>query len=165
MKSEPSITVDEFKEAMSRWPSGVSLVTTTKPDGSPVGVIISSFTSASLDPPLISFYLGAHSQKRADFEHAEHFAVTILPIEEEALARNFTTPHIDPWHDIAWRPHPLHGCPLVAHAEAHLIVTRDRAITIGDHILFVGRVIETRIAPDHFDPLVYYHRTYRRLAK
>jgi flavin reductase (DIM6/NTAB) family NADH-FMN oxidoreductase RutF len=93
------MTVDarDFRNALGTFATGVTIVTTMSKDGTPVGLTANSFTSVSLDPPLVLFCLDRRSYSYGHFEKASHFAVNVLAAEQQAVSNHFARPSEDKW--------------------------------------------------------------------
>src|ERR1700678_1970012 len=97
--SEPdtSTVIDggHFRRVLGQYPTGVCVITATGPDGRPVGMTVGSFTSVSLDPPLVAFLPRKGSRVFATIAQAERFAVNILAGDQVALCRHFASRESD----------------------------------------------------------------------
>ena len=153
-----------FKDAMSRWASGVAVVTTNH-DGLLYGLTVSSLISVSLEPPLVLVSLHNESRLIAMLEASGRFAVSLLGEDQEAASRYFSSPGREPTEGFVEIPGDWTelGQPFVAGALAHVVCRRHRAIVAGDHTLVLGEVVHAS-AEAARSPLLYFHRGYRRLA-
>ena len=133
--------VDPAREALKRtfgaFPTGVTVVTTTGPDG-PVGFTANSFTSVSLDPPLLLVCHGTHASSHPTFRAAGGFAVNILAADQEGLATRFASKVPDRFAGVDWRPG--RGGPLLAETAAWLDCETHAMHEAGDHTIMVGRI-------------------------
>lgn len=147
--------IDEraFRDVMGRFATGVTVVTTVAHDGAPVGVTVNSFSSVSLDPPLVLWSLGLRAPSLPAFRRAGRFAVNILPGTQQHLCEQFARPSPDKFSGVAYR-RDANGLPLLDGAVAQIICSTWRRYPGGDHEIFLGRVQALR-AWDH-DPLVFY---------
>lgn len=129
-----------FRQVMARFPTGVTVVTTRGPDGAPLGLTVSSFTSVSLDPPLVLVCLDHASSSRAPLIGARSFAVNVLSAGQGGLAARFAAePSVGRFDGVAWRPGPG-GAPILSGVAAWVTCTPDAAYEAGDHTILVGRV-------------------------
>ena len=152
----------EFRETLGRSPTGVTIVTALSPDGTPIGVTISSFNSVSLTPPLILWSLSTESPNFAAFRQASHFAVNVLAADQQALSDRFASRSNDRFADLAVRP-GLGGAPLIDACCAWFECSAEAHYPGGDHVIFIGRV--ERFAPGEAQsPLVFHRGGYRQLA-
>ncbi|MFC3996586.1 flavin reductase [Nocardiopsis sediminis] len=137
--TEHDIDPDDFRRALAGHPAGVVVVTAETGDG-PAGLTATSFTSVSLSPPLVAFYIADTSSTWARLRHAGHFAVNLLAEDQHALAARFARSGTDRFAaPTAWRAGP-HGTPLLEDAAAHLLCRVHETRVVGDHWLVVGRV-------------------------
>ncbi len=151
--------VDEavFRELCGRFITGVTVVTTTGPDGAPVGMTANSFASVSLEPPLVSVNVDHRSDMLRHLLHASHFAVNVLESGQEALSRRFAADHADRFDGVGYRRSD-HGLPVLEGTHALLECERVTTFDAGDHTIVVGRVIAG--ATGRGRPLVYYRGGY-----
>jgi flavin reductase (DIM6/NTAB) family NADH-FMN oxidoreductase RutF len=129
-----------FRQVMSRFPTGVTVVTTFGPDGAPLGLTVNSFTSVSLDPPLVLVCLGHASSSRDPLLGARSFAVNVLSAGQRRLAARFAAePSAGRFDGVAWRPGP-NGAPVLSDVAAWVACTPEASYEAGDHTILVGRV-------------------------
>jgi flavin reductase (DIM6/NTAB) family NADH-FMN oxidoreductase RutF len=150
-----------FRQAMGRFATGVTVVTARDPAGAPIGVTVNSFSSLSLDPPLVLFCLDRLATSFADFAHARHFAVNVLGEGQRAVSEAFANRRDDIWDGLAYHRWTS-GSPILAGCLANIECARDRAHDGGDHVILVGRVLRVACAEADL-PLIYYRGRYRRL--
>lgn len=160
--SQPSTGADSrsFRDVMGRFPTGVVLVTASTPDG-PVGLAVNSFTSVSLEPPLISFCAANASKSWKVMREVGTFAVVTLGAHHESLSRHFARSSNDKFSEHIWGTTPS-GHPTVPDAIAWMDAEIEWTRTAGDHELVVARAVawEKR---EHAEPLVFADGRYRRL--
>lgn len=157
------IDQDAFKQAMSSFPSGVVIVATLDGEGVPWGFTASSFSSVSLDPPLVLVCLAKDADCHAAFAAARVFSISILRCGDEALARLFATRGVSKFQGGEFTTGE-HGLPLMPAAVAALECRKFADFDCGDHMVIVGEVESVYLgSPD--DALVYYRRDYWRLGK
>jgi flavin reductase ActVB len=147
---------------MGSFPSGVVIVTTLDGEGKPWGFTASSFSSVSLDPPLILVCPAKSAECHAVFSGAPLFAVSILRSSDEGLARRFATrgaPKFDGDEIVVG----AHGLLLIRHAVATLLCRKYADYDGGDHSIIVGEVQSVNLGAAN-DAMVYYRRQYWRLA-
>ncbi|CAM3429008.1 flavin reductase family protein [Stackebrandtia soli] len=150
-----------LRRTLGAFTTGVTVVTTTAEDGTPVGLTVNSFTSVSLEPPLILWCLGRRSSLLGAFETATHFAVNVLSLGQSATARRFATSGVDRFEDVEWQLGPG-GVPLVDGAAAWLVCRRTPVrVPAGDHVVFFGEVLSHRATGA--EPLVFARGQYRAL--
>src|SRR5262245_51581431 len=108
----PSFDGRALRHALGHFATGVTIVTTRTPDGQPTGVTVNSFTSVSLEPPLVLCCLAGRSSLLQAFELAEHFAVNLLAVGQQALSNRFARPSLNTWEDVRYRD-GVSGCALL----------------------------------------------------
>ncbi|WP_296172271.1 alpha/beta fold hydrolase [uncultured Brevundimonas sp.] len=153
--------VRTLRDALGCFGTGVTVVTTTDGNGTPVGLTANSFTSVSLAPPLLLFCLARSAGSLAAFEASSTFAVNVLHIGQQPTSDRFARPGEDrfaetafePWHD---------GVPALVGSLAVFLCRKHAVHDGGDHRIFVGEVIRARFEPRR-DPLLYFRGRYRRL--
>lgn len=148
---------EEFKSALSRWVTGVAVVTTRSRAGDVAGLTANSVTSVSLDPPLVLFCLAHSSTSKPAFDATDRFAVNILGRSQQALAVAFAQPGGDKFAGVGWRPGQL-GIPLLDGAVAQLECRIVQVHPAGDHTIMVGEVERIRVSDEK--PLVHYRGMY-----
>lgn len=147
----------EFRAALSRFVSGVTVVTTRAASRQPVGVTISAFCSLSLDPPLILFCLERSAQCFESFVTAEGFTVNVLAEGQAALSAKFAAPLGDRWRDVSFAVGQA-GMPVLPECAANLECRRHAVHDGGDHAIVVGEVLHVQTTDR--PPLVYFRGTY-----
>ena len=144
-----------LRDVLGRYATGVAVVTTRWRAG-PAGLTVNSFTSLSLEPPLILWCLSRASGSRAAFTAARHFAVNVLAADQHQTALGFAGPG-DRFAGRAWHGGP-HGLPVLEHTVAALICRRERIVPAGDHLVVFGEVLEHRADPGA--PLLFVDGAY-----
>lgn len=153
----------EFRDVVGRFPAGVSIATACGDDGAPVGVTVSSLTSVSLEPPLISFTLAKSVRSLPVFRAAMHFAISILAEDQHDICRSFATAGRDKWSEVDVE-RGRYGCPIIRPNVAAFECVRYACHEAGDHLIFIGRVL--RLAPGEKEsPLVFFRSGFHRLCK
>ncbi len=156
---------EALRQVMRRVPSPVTVVTAAA-YGEMRGITIGSFTSVSLNPPLISFNVAQQARMYPLLLAARHFAVHILGAEQVPLSRRFAESGLsnsEQFEGLAYRLSP-EGTPLLEGVLAVLHCRTYRTLEAGDHTIFVGEVIEIETLADG-PPLVYYNRAYRAVGE
>ncbi len=153
----------DFKGALSSWASGVSVVTTAS-GGMLYGLTVSSFSSLSLDPPLVLVCLNNTNRMPAMIEEAGGFAVSILAKGQENASAYFARTGRTPTPDFAEieGEYTANGQPVVKGALAYVVCSLHETISQGDHTIVIGAVLEAASREDG-EPLVYWRRGYRGL--
>jgi flavin reductase (DIM6/NTAB) family NADH-FMN oxidoreductase RutF len=134
-----------YRRAMSAFVTGVTVVSAARQSRAMSGITVNSLTSVSLKPRLLLWCLGDQSERYDVFAEAEHWGVTVLAAEEEALAHRFARAELE-----TIRPEEAEmfaGAPVLRAGVAHLSCkTHDRRVA-GDHLIIVGEVAEFRVKP------------------
>ena len=156
--------VRDLRRALGQYATGVTVVTTTDSAGERFGMTANSFTSVSLDPPLVLWAAASDSPSVAAFEASERFAVNVLASDQHHLSRQFSTSGSDKFDGVRLLPGDP---PLLEDTVARFVCRRlpgDRGrIEAGDHVLFLGE-IESYDA-DGGEPLVFHSGFYRLATK
>ena len=156
-----SVTADEFRRACGRFATGVAVATVLDGQSAPHGLTVSSFTSVSLDPPLILVCLG-HAVTCVDvFRAAKYFGINVLSADQQAISEKFARKGEDRFNGITWGPGET-GVPIIPGAIAQMELEVFQRVTSGDHDIFVGRMVRA-VAADG-DPLLYYAGQYRDIG-
>ncbi|WP_019643860.1 flavin reductase family protein [Novispirillum itersonii] len=149
-----------FRKAMGCFATGVTVVTSVDAEGLPVGVTVNSFTSVSLDPPLVLFCLHKQSSAVPAFSEGR-FAVNVLREDQKEVSIAFASREGKNWNGIASRP-GLGGVPLLDHCIAHLECSVHTVSDGGDHVIVIGRVENLEMQAGG-QPLLYYRGAYATL--
>ncbi|MFI0418266.1 flavin reductase family protein [Spongiactinospora sp. 9N601] len=160
----PDLAVDRdrFRRALAVHAAGVVIVTASSGD-TPVGLTATSFTSVSLDPPLVSFYVDRSSSTWPWMRTAEHFVVNILASEQAELAARFARKDIDRFAaPTRWNRGPL-GQPVLDDVSGHLFCRPRETIAVGDHFLVVGLVTDVSVRTAT-RPLLYHQGRFGRFT-
>ncbi|MFE9245974.1 flavin reductase family protein [Nocardiopsis sp. NPDC006938] len=148
---------------MRHHPAGV-VVITADVGGRPVGLTATSFTSVSLHPPLVSFYVADSSTTWPTLRRAGVFGVQLLGAGQEDVATRFASRGADRFAPpTVWSPGP-DGVPLLDGAVAHLVCARHDARMVGDHWLVIGEVTHTLVLADPRPPLLYHRGGFTTVA-
>jgi flavin reductase (DIM6/NTAB) family NADH-FMN oxidoreductase RutF len=145
----------EFRNAMGHFATGVTVVTTTTPEG-PLGMTVNSFASVSLVPPLVLWSPARESDRFAAFEAASHFAIHVLPRYGRALAERFADSGTD-FAGLAFAP-GHGGVPLLDDFCARIECRHAAKYDGGDHLIVVGEVL--RMVERDLPPLIFQRGDY-----
>ena len=135
----PSFSALEFRQALSMFATGVTIVTARDADGAVVGLTANSFNSVSLDPPLVLWSLSQRAGSLPAFRRGSHYAIHILAADQVPLAQRFATKDIDRFAGLPWEE-GAGGVPLLAGAAARFECFNRSRYEEGDHVIFVGEV-------------------------
>ncbi len=128
-----------LRRTLGTFATGVVVVTASSAAGRYVGLTVNSFSSVSLDPPLVLWSLRLDAPSRPVFEEASHFAVNILAENQAELANRFATPHPDKFAGVACAE-GMGGTVLLDGCVAHLECSRELSHPGGDHLILIGQV-------------------------
>jgi len=132
-----------FREAMGRFATGITVMTTMDSEEGRYGVTATSFSSLSLDPPLVQWSLRNDAYSLPIFLRSGGFAVNILAADQEAVSRRFATPDVDRFAGLDLEE-GLSEMPLIRGAAAWVECTLETTLPGGDHTILVGRVLRAR---------------------
>jgi flavin reductase (DIM6/NTAB) family NADH-FMN oxidoreductase RutF len=153
-----------FRRVLGHFPTGVVIVTAID-DGAPVGMSIGSFTSVSLDPPLIAILPAKTSVSWPRIAAAGAFCVNVLHARQEALCRTFATSGADKFAGVRWRPSPS-GAPVLAGTLAWIDCSLEQVVEAGDHYIALGRVRSLDLSADQAtEPLVFFRGGYGTISR
>lgn len=147
-----------FRQVLGHFCTGVTIVTAMA-GGDPVGFTAQSFSSVSLDPPLILLCPGKSSSTWPRIEEAGSFCVNILSNTQEALCRAFAAKGADKFAGVGWRPAPGTGAPLLEGGLAWLDCHIQQIHDAGDHLIVVARVLDLDVGAEG-TPLLFYRGGY-----
>jgi flavin reductase (DIM6/NTAB) family NADH-FMN oxidoreductase RutF len=157
-------TIDpaEFRATLGHYPTGVALITAIDGDGEPVGMVVGSFTSVSLDPPLIAFFPTRTSERYQRLRTATSFCVNVLAYDQGDLCRTFAGRGGNDFSGVTWSPSPS-GAPVLDGAVAWIDCTFDSVADGGDHLIVLGRVRGLGVV-NPVAPLLFFQGGYGRFA-
>lgn len=148
-----------FRDVLGRYASGVTVITTMAA-GQPTGMTCQSFTSVSLDPPLVAFLPTRQSRAFAAIQRAGTFCVNFLSDGQADLSNQFASSGDDKFAGVEWAPTAGTGSPRLSGIVGHVDCTVHAVHEAGDHFLVMGKVVDLAVG-DAEDPLVYYRGGYR----
>ncbi len=150
-----------LRDALGCFATGVTIVTAHTPEGVPVGLTANSFTSLSLDPPLLLVCIAKTVGSAAVLESADHFAVNVLQIGQQPTSNRFAGRGEDRFASTPWAKGEF-GTPVLTGSLGSFECARHAVHDGGDHFILVGRVLKAIFEPRR-DPLLYFRGKYRRL--
>ena len=154
------INKDEFRHALGRFASGVTVVTTRDANGNRHGITVSAFCSVSLEPPLILICIDKYTGSHHAFEENEFFVVNILREDQQYYSEQFASYLLDKFNGIEFFEND-NGIPVLKDALVNLECRRVNAHDNGDHTIFVGQIEKATI--NDGEPLVYFQGNYQKL--
>jgi 3-hydroxy-9,10-secoandrosta-1,3,5(10)-triene-9,17-dione monooxygenase reductase component len=153
------IRSESFRHVLGHFPTGVVIVTAAA-DGQPAGLSVGSFTSVSLDPPLVAVLPSRSSTSWPRIAAAGSFCINILAASQEALCRRFAISGADKFAGVSWREAPS-GAPILDGTLAWIDCDLEQSVDAGDHFIVLGRVraleVEQAQAPT---PLIFFQGGY-----
>jgi flavin reductase (DIM6/NTAB) family NADH-FMN oxidoreductase RutF len=151
---------EALRDAMARFPTGVTVVTAVGPSGA-AGATANAVASLSLEPPMMLAALDLGSRTLVAVEHARIFGINVLAGDQADLARRFSTkdPHPEKWDGIGWSERA--GAPMIEGAAIWLACELAEVHDGGDHSIVTGVV--TELAAGEGEPLLFLDGEYRPL--
>jgi flavin reductase (DIM6/NTAB) family NADH-FMN oxidoreductase RutF len=147
-----SIDPRDFRNALGTYGTGVTIITAADVNGKPYGLTCNSFSSVSLNPPLVLWSLSIYSASMNVFQNASHFVVNVLGASQQVLASKFARSSEDKFRGVNWTP-GLGGAPLLADCVAAFQCRSANRYYGGDHVIFLGAV--EAYAYDQREPLLF----------
>lgn len=166
LETEAALTSTVLRSVFSCFPSGVvSLCALTRDErGTPAphGMVASSFTSVSIDPPLVSVYIAEGSSTWAQLRQVERIGVSVLGAAHSVLGRQMSVRGVDRFAGIDWRTRP-NGAIYLDGAAATFECSVEMELEVGDHTLAVLRIhdVDTDMS---VEPLVFHQSKFKQLA-
>ncbi len=155
-----SVSPDEFRSVLGRFPSGVTVVTTKAADGSDQGMTVSAFCSVSLEPPLVLICIEKTASVHDALTRAPAFVANILAAKQEQVARRFSIVDIDRFDGVGFS-RTRNGIAVLDDALGVIECSKFALHDAGDHTVIVGEVEATRAETG--TPLLYYRGGYAQL--
>lgn len=156
-----AIGQDEFRAALGRFASGVTVVTTKDAAGKLHGITVSAFCSVSLDPPLILICIEKATGSHYAFEESGVFIVNILDRTQQHLSEHFASTFPDKFEGMAYHA-GFEGIPVLDDALVSLECRLKKSCDGGDHSIYIAEVENAEIKDG--SPLVYFHGDYRMIT-
>lgn len=150
-----TITDRDFKTAMGRFLTGVTVVSCIRQDGTAYGLTVNSFASVSLTPRLVLWSLIKDNSSAADFAKADSFSIAILTSDQADICQRFATEHDDRFAGIAWHKGQA-GAPIIEGAMSVLECRPWQNHEAGDHIIYIGEVIAIHQTDTPARPMSYF---------
>jgi len=152
---------DQFRQACSRFPTGVTVTTVMGKDGLPQGLTVSSFTSVSLNPPIVLVCIDQRSHVLSELRVDQCFGINVLGIVQQELSIRFSRKKVDRFSDVSWYS-GVTGAPLLVDASAVFECRTAALLPAGDHVIVIGLVLQ--VASNENEPLAYFNRCYGKVA-
>lgn len=158
--AEAQAAARRFRDVLGRYCSGVTVVTSMA-GGEPVGMTCQSFSSVSLDPPLVMFIPAKTSRAWPAIQRSGHFCVNFLAAHQLELSNVMASKGADKFAGVDWSPSKT-GAPLIDGVIGYVDCTIHDVHEAGDHFVVIGRVQEMDLrGPDEAEPLLYFEGQYR----
>jgi len=157
-----AISAGKFREILGHFCSGVVVITAVH-DGRPVGMTCQSFSSLSLDPPLVLFCPGRTSTTWPLLKQSGELAVNILHEDQRIVGEGFARSGTDKFQGVRWRP-GANGAPHLDAAVGWIDCSLEQTYMGGDHFIAVARVRQLAIG-DERHPLLFFRGRFERLAR
>lgn len=154
------VSREEFRRALSRFASGVTIITTRDASGRLHGITVSAFCSVSLEPPLIVVCIEKNTGSHYAFLESSAFVVNILDANQQFLSDRFASRIPNKFEGVAYQS-GIGDLPVLDGALANLECVLVNHFEAGDHTIFVGQIEKARVSEG--EPLVYFHGGYRKL--
>ncbi len=159
---KPVFDSNEFRRSLGTFATGVTIITVRSPDGEPIGVTANSFSSVSLDPPLVLWSLAKNAKSLPAFQAAEYFAIHILSAEQEGLSNLFASQGADKFGNLNTEQ-GIGDTPLLDGCCTRMQCKVAHQYEGGDHIIFVGEVVD--LVSNDLTPLVFQAGKYSLAAR
>lgn len=155
-----AINKDEFRAALGRFASGVTIVTTKDKTGRFHGITVSAFCSVSLEPPLILVCIDKATGSHRALEETDSFVVNILREDQQYLSDRFASFLPDKFEGVEYQS-GIDDLPVLENVLANLECRLQYSYTGGDHTIFVGEIERATLRDGK--PLVYFYGNYRKI--
>jgi flavin reductase (DIM6/NTAB) family NADH-FMN oxidoreductase RutF len=153
-----AVTGEQFRRACGRFATGIAIASVLDAKGAPHGLTVNSFSSVSLDPPLILICLGHAVSAIHHFRTASHFGINILAEDQRAVSDRFSRQREDRFEGVPWQP-GITGVPLLPGVLAAIECAVYRIVPMGDHDILVGEMVHVQVADG--EPLLHFSGRYR----
>lgn len=159
----PDVPLDPwlFRRACAQFATGITVVTVCDEHGHPHGLTVNSFTSVSLEPPLILVSIDLRNAILGHFLSSRAFSINVLGEDQEALSRRFASTVEGRFEGVVWKWGES-GAPLLEGVLAQLECATVRTFEAGDHTVLLGEVRQATLRAGN--PLVYFNSSYRTLS-
>ncbi|MGV9867159.1 flavin reductase family protein [Rhodococcus koreensis] len=162
LRAPEEIDPANFRHVMGHLPTSVAVVAGLDAGGEPAGLAVGSLTSISLEPPIVGFCVAKTSTSWPRIRTRGRLCLNVLEAKQQAVSRAFARSGGDKFAELSWVPSSAAGAPRLADALAWIDIVVLDEITIGDHLLVTGAVLELE-ADSACTPLVFYRSGYSSL--
>lgn len=153
----------KLRDTFGRFATGVTVVSTVNGSGEFFGLTANSFTSLSLEPPLVLFCLDYQALSFDAFRETSHFVVNVLGEDQEELSAHFARSSVDKWNGVDYETWKT-GCPVLPESLAVLECLTVARHEGGDHLIIIGQVERIRYDESDTKPLLYYKGRYGAIS-
>ncbi|MEM3670148.1 MAG: flavin reductase family protein [Thermoprotei archaeon] len=156
-----SVNPETFRRAMSRFATGVTVVTTVH-QGEKMGSTVQAFSSISLNPKLVMVSLNSEGRTKKYIEASGIFAVSVLSEKDSDVSKRFADPTLNAeqrFSGIEWFT-GITGSPIISSAIAYVECSVKQRVEAGDHTIFIGEVLRAEATSESAFPLLYYMSSY-----
>ncbi|MBT7777927.1 MAG: flavin reductase family protein [Rhodospirillales bacterium] len=156
-----TIDTKELRFAFGNFATGITIVTSLDADGEPLGITANSFSSVSLDPPLVLFSVDRGAYSLEAFQISRRFAINILSTDQEDMSNRFAKASVDKWSGVDFETWET-GCPILTGSLASFDCRTWQTYDGGDHVIFVGEVEQMSLNTG-LEPLLFFRGRYDRV--
>jgi flavin reductase (DIM6/NTAB) family NADH-FMN oxidoreductase RutF len=161
--TQPPIDSAQFREVLGAYPTGVSVVTAMGADGEPLGMVVGTFTSVSLDPPLVGFLPDKKSTTWPQIEAAGHFCVNVLASDQQEICRQVSAKGPEKFVGVDYAL-SRHNLPVIANSIASIECSIHSVVEAGDHWIVLGKVLGLEVTRVD-DPMLFHRGRYGGFAE
>lgn len=156
------IEAAEFRQVLGYYPTGVSAITAMSAEGQPIGMVVGTFSSVSLDPPLVGFLPDKSSSTWPRLEAAGRFCVNVLASDQQDVCKQLAGRSPDKFAEVEYTVSD-HNLPVIAGALATIECSLHSVTDAGDHFFVLGRVLRLEAVRDA-DPMLFHRGRYGGFA-
>lgn len=149
-----------LRNALGSFATGITVITAVDENGEPQGMTANSFSSVSLEPPLVSWCVGRESRLFDLFQTTDHFAVNILTKAQQHASQLFAEPSDNKFEQVSWHG-GIKGLPLLDDSPCQFQCEIEHRYAGGDHTILIGRVLAFSSEP--MTPLIFHDGQYKSL--
>ena len=161
--TQTAIDPTTFRQVLGTYPTGVCAITALDPDGNPTGMVVGTFTSVSLDPPLVGFLPDKKSSTWPLIETAGRFCVNVLGSDQQQVCRQIAAKGTEKFVNLEYTVSE-HSLPVIANAIARIECTIHSVTEAGDHWFVLGNVLHMETTRDE-DPMLFHRGRYGGFAE
>lgn len=158
---EHEMDIRDLRNALGCFATGVTVVTTRAQDGMLCGLTANSFSSVSLDPPIVLWSLSKKSPSMQAFIESGRFVINVLNLEQVHLSRSFSSKIPDKFASVDWKE-GIGGLPVINGCAANIECKVTQHLEVGDHVLFLGAIESYQY--ESKPTLLFCHGSYKQAA-